>query len=436
MKFRWDKKYLYWGITAFLVIISSILFYYVLFHGQNLKKGFADIINISMPIIYGLILAYLLNPILSFVENKMIKPIYIKAKLDVTKNKSKKKIRSFSIAITILFFFLLMYGFFSMVIPELIKSVQSITVQFPMYVNNLEQWIRDLFSSNAKFQKTVEDLFDRYSMDIGSWVNETLVPKFNVILMEFSLSVLGFAKSLWNFIIGLIISIYIMGMKETFAGQGKKIIFAIFQVDHAKKLINDIRFVDDTFGGFIVGKLIDSAIIGVICFCVMSILKLPYVVLISVIIGVTNIIPFFGPFLGAVPSAILILMVNPSKVIPFIIFILILQQFDGNILGPKILGDSTGLNSFWVISSITIFGGLFGVAGMAIGVPTFAVIYALLKRRINVVLEKRGLSTRTCDYMIPNNYEDEKYVPLSNVEKNTKKKNIKIHEDDEQDKVQ
>ena len=270
-------------------------------------------------------------------------------------------------------------------------------------------------------------------MDIGSWVNETLVPKFNVVLMEFSLSVLSFAKSLWNFIIGLILSIYIMGMKETFAGQAKKILFAIFKADHAKKLINDIRFVDDTFGGFIVGKLIDSAIIGVICFCAMSILKLPYVVLISVIIGVTNIIPFFGPFLGAVPSAILILMVNPAKVIPFVIFILVLQQFDGNILGPKILGDSTGLNSFWVISAITIFGGWFGVPGMAVGVPTFAVIYALFKRRINVVLEKKGLSSKTSDYMSADKYEDEKYVPLSNNEKGSKKKNAKAHPSEHSD---
>ena len=426
MKFRWDKKYLYWGITAFSVIVASILFYYVLFHGQNLKQGFANIINICMPIIYGLVLAYLLNPVLNFVENKIMKPIYKKAKLD--ENKSKKRVRNFSIAITILFFFLVLYGFFSLVIPEVIKSVQSIIVQFPSYVNNLENWIHNLFSSNAKFQKTVEGLFDRYSLDIGSWVNETLIPKFNVMLMELSLSVLSFAKSLWDFIIGLIISIYIMGMKETFAGQFKKIIFAIFRADHAKKLLNDIRFVDDTFGGFIVGKLIDSAIIGVICFCVMSILKLPYVVLISVIIGVTNIIPFFGPFLGAVPSAILILMVNPSKVIPFIIFILVLQQFDGNILGPKILGDSTGLNSFWVISSITIFGGLYGVPGMAVGVPTFAVLYALLKRRINVVLEKKGLSTKTSDYILQNNYEDDKYVPLSNTDKNSKKKHMKVEE--------
>lgn len=431
MKFSLDKKYLYWGLTAFSVIVASILFYYILFHGQNLKQGFTSFINICMPIIYGLILAYLLNPIMNYVENKILKPIYKKANLDV--NKSKKKVRNFSIAITILFFFLLLYAFFSMVIPEIIKSIQSITVQFPVYVNNLENWIRNLFSSNAKFQKIVEDLFDRYSMDIGSWVNETLVPKFNVVLMEFSLSVLSFAKSLWNFIIGLILSIYIMGMKETFAGQAKKILFAIFKADHAKKLINDIRFVDDTFGGFIVGKLIDSAIIGVICFCAMSILKLPYVVLISVIIGVTNIIPFFGPFLGAVPSAILILMVNPAKVIPFVIFILVLQQFDGNILGPKILGDSTGLNSFWVISAITIFGGWFGVPGMAVGVPTFAVIYALFKRRINVVLEKKGLSSKTSDYMSADKYEDEKYVPLSNNEKGSKKKNAKAHPSEHSD---
>ena len=424
MKFRWDKKYLYWGITAFCVIAASILFYYVLFHGQNLKKGFGTLINVCMPIIYGLVLAYLLNPILKIVENRIIKPIYKKAKLDV--GKSKKKIRNFSISITILIFFLLLYGFFSMVIPELIKSIQSIVLQFPIYVSNLETWIRDLFSNNAKLELMVSELFDRYSADIGNWLNETLLPKLNVILMELSLSVIGFAKFLWNFIIGLIISIYVMGLKETFAGQGKKIIFALLTPDHAKNFINDIRFVDKTFGGFIIGKIIDSAIIGVLCFCGMSLLKLPYVVLISVIVGVTNVIPFFGPYLGAIPSAVLILMVNPPKVIPFVIFIIILQQFDGNFLGPKILGNSTGLNSFWVIFSITLFGGFFGILGMAVGVPIFAVVYALLKRRFSVMLGKKGLSMETTDYMGRDEYFNAAYVPLSQMDKKESRKKKSI----------
>lgn len=415
MKFRWDKKYLYWGITAFCVIALSIIFYYILFHSQNLKAGLGKLISVCMPIIYGLVLAYLLNPVLNMVENRMMKPIYEKAKLDTIKN--KKKIRNFSIVITVLIFFLILYGFFSMVIPELIKSIQSIILQFPIYVNNLESWIQELFSNNLKLERTISQLFDRYSPDIIKWMNDTLMPKINVILMELSLSVIGFAKFLWNFIIGLIISIYVMGLKETFAAQGKKIIFALFTPEHAGNLINDIRFVDKTFGGFIVGKLIDSAIIGVLCFLGMSLLKLPYVVLVSVIVGITNIIPFFGPYLGAIPSAILILMVSPPKVIPFIIFILVLQQFDGNFLGPKILGNSTGLNSFWVIFSITLFGGFFGILGMAVGVPIFAVIYALLKRRCSVMLGKKGLSMDTGDYMGREDYENANYVPLTQGEK-------------------
>lgn len=420
MKFRWDKKYLYWGITAFCVIASSILFYYILFHGQNLKAGFDKVISVCMPIIYGLILAYLLNPVLNIVENRVIIPLYKTAKLNVSAN--KRKIRNFSIAITILFFFLVLYGFSSMVIPELIKSIQSIILQFPIYVSNLENWMEELFSNNAKLERTASELFDRYSSYIGEWLNDTLMPKINVLLMELSLGVIGFAKFLWNFIIGLIISIYVMGLKETFAGQGKKIIFALFTPEHAGNLINDIRFVDRTFGGFIVGKLIDSGIIGVLCFSGMSLLKLPYVVLISVIIGVTNVIPFFGPYLGAIPSAVLILMVNPRKVIPFVIFILVLQQFDGNFLGPKILGNSTGLNSFWVIFSITLFGGFFGVPGMAVGVPIFAVVYALLKRRFSVMLGKKGLSMDTKDYMKKSHYLNESYVPLFQAERKEQSK--------------
>lgn len=430
MKFRWDKKYLYWGITSFCVIASSILFYYILFHGQNLRAGFHTLISVCMPIIYGLILAYLLNPVLKLVENRLIQPIYQKSNLDIITN--KRKIRNFSIVVTMMVFFLVMYGFFSMVIPELIKSVQSIILQFPVYVNNLQSWIEELFSNNVRLESTVSQLFERYSPDIVGWINDTLMPKFNVLLMELSLSVIGFAKFLWNIIIGLIISIYVMGLKETFAGQAKKIMFALLTPEHAGNLINDIRFVDRTFGGFIVGKLIDSALIGVLCFLGMSLLKLPYIVLISVIIGVTNVIPFFGPYLGAIPSAVLILMVNPLKVIPFVIFILILQQFDGNFLGPKILGNSTGLNSFWVIFSITLFGGFFGVLGMAVGVPLFAVVYALLKRRCTVMLKKKGLSTDTKDYVSKEDYKNHNYIPLFQFQnKEAVKKNHKAKKETE-----
>ncbi|MBR1692001.1 MAG: AI-2E family transporter [Lachnospiraceae bacterium] len=419
MKFRWDKKYLYWGLTALLVIIGSILFYYILFHGKTLKAGFSKVTSICMPIIDGLILAYLLNPILNFIEKQVIGKLYELFHMDVKQH--KKRIRSFSIILTVIFFFLVLYGFLMLFIPQLLGSVQSIILQFPTYVDNLEDWIEELLANNKQIEQIVTELINRYSSELQSWLENTLMPQINVLIRELSLSVIGFAKFLWNFIIGLVISIYVMGLKENFAAQGKKMLFALLSEEHAGNFIKDLRFVDATFGGFISGKIIDSAIIGILCFCGMTLLKLPYVVLVSVIVGITNIIPFFGPYLGAVPSAILILMVNPPQVIPFIIFILILQQFDGNILGPKILGNSTGLNSFWVIFSITIFGGFFGILGMAVGVPIFAVIYALVKRRITVRLSKKGMPTNTVEYMGKDDYYNESYIPLNPYQKQEKK---------------
>ena len=214
------------------------------------------------------------------------------------------------------------------------------------------------------------------------------------------------------------ISIYVLFSKETFAGQGKKITFALFNTKTANQIIKDTRFISDTFIGFISGKIIDSIIIGFICFAGTSILKMPYALLISVIVGVTNVIPFFGPYLGAIPSTILILMVNPVKCIYFILFILVLQQLDGNFIGPKILGQSTGLSGFWVIFSITIFGGIMGVPGMIIGVPFFAVLYAMIKRLTNRLLLKRGLPSETNKYMNVDYIQDKDvFVPQTAKEK-------------------
>ena len=225
-----------------------------------------------------------------------------------------------------------------------------------------------------------------------------------------SASLLGLVKILFNLIIGIILSIYVLSSKEVFAAQSKKIIYALLEQKKANQLIKDFRSVNKTFGGYISAKLLDSLIIGILCFIGISILRMPYTVLIAVIVGVTNIIPFFGPYIGAIPSIILILMVDPIKALYFTIFVLILQQFDGNILGPKLLGDSTGLSSFWVVTSITLFGGYFGIIGMAIGVPVFAVIYAGLRRWITGMLTAKKLATNTNDYLNLSEIRDHEYI--------------------------
>lgn len=407
MKFRFDKKYLYWGITAFLVIAASILFYYVLFHGSKLSDTVQSFIRIAMPVIDGFVLAYLITPILNKIEGRIIKPLYIKAKVPMTP-KNKRRMRGFSILVTMILILIVLYEFFSLVIPEVIRSVQSIIFQFPVYINNLTNWALGLMKNNPELEKMVDDLVDQYSVRIIEFFNTNLLPHINDLIKTLSLSVIGIFKALWNFIIGFIISIYLLGSKEKFAGQAKKIAYALFDRKGGNELITNFRFIHSTFSGFIGGKIIDSIIIGIICFICTSIIGTPYAILVSVIVGVTNVIPFFGPYIGAIPSTLLVLMVDPKQALYFVILILIIQQFDGNILGPKILGNSTGLSGFWVIFAITIFGGIFGVLGMVVGVPIFAVFYAGVKTMVNRLLIKKGLPTQIQPYMTVGQINEEK----------------------------
>lgn len=411
MKFHIEKKYIYLGFTAFLVIAASICFYYLLFHGANISSGFRAVVSITMPILDGFLLAYLLTPILNAIEKNFVIPLCRKCKIDVNaKKKTKKRIRGISIVLTIIAVSLGLYCFFATIIPQIVRSIQSIIFQFPIYIDNLTSWIINLLDDNPDIESAVMDLLDNYSVELNNYLNQSLLPKMNELIRNVSLSFLSFIMRLWNLIIGFIISIYILGSKELFAGQAKKIAYALFETKTANAVISDVRFTHRTFSGFMVGKIIDSIIIGCICFAGTNIMGTPYAVLVSVIIGVTNVIPFFGPYLGAIPSALLILMVNPMQCLYFIIFILILQQFDGNILGPKILGDSTGLSGFWVIFSITLFGGIFGILGMIVGVPVFAVFYAAIRALVNQLLARKNMPTDTANYMQAESLKEKEFV--------------------------
>lgn len=414
MKFKFEKKYLYWGLTAFLVIAASILFYYVLFHRSSLSNGIATFVGISMPIIDGFVLAYLITPVLNKIEKCIIKPLYKKANVPMTA-KNKRRMRGLSILVTVVLILIILYEFFGLIIPEVIRSIQSIIFQFPIYVNNLSTWALGLMKNNPDLEEVVNGLIAQYSSKLLDYLNTNLLPHINDLLKTLSLSVIGVFRALWNFVIGFIISIYVLGSKEKFAGQAKKIAYALFDRKAGNEIITNFRFIHSTFIGFIGGKIVDSIIIGIICFICTSIIGTPYAILVSVIVGVTNVIPFFGPWIGGVPSALLVLMVDPIQALYFIILILIIQQFDGNILGPKILGDSTGLSGFWVIFAITIFGGLFGVLGMVVGVPIFAVFYAGVRAVINRMLRKKELPTDIQPYMTVGQIDEAKvfteYVP-------------------------
>ena len=382
-----------------------------------------------MPIIDGFVLAYLMTPILNKIEKCIIKPIYVKAKIPMTP-KSKRRMRGISILVTVVLILVVFYEFFGLIIPEVIRSIQSIIFQFPVYVNNLNNWALGLMKNNPELEEAVNGMISQYSSKILDYFNTNLLPHINELIKTLSLSVIGIFRALWNFIIGFIISIYVIGSKETFAGQAKKIVYALFDRKAGNEVISNFRFIHSTFIGFIGGKIVDSIIIGIICFACTNIIGTPYAILVSVIIGVTNLIPFFGPWIGGIPSALLVLMVDPLQALYFVILILVIQQFDGNILGPKILGDSTGLSGFWVIFSITIFGGLFGVLGMVVGVPIFAVFYAGVKAMVNKSLRKKELPTDIQPYMTVGQIEESRafteYVPP--VKKKKKKEESIDHE--------
>ncbi len=426
MKFRWDKKYLYWGVTALTVICASMLFYFGIFHMDVLIRGFRILSSVMMPVIFGVVIAYLLTPVVNFLEEKFFFPFMKRRKIEINKKK-KKAVRYICVFFALLFALLIIYSLMAMIVPSIVESIISIINDMPRYVQNVGNWLNSILKDNPELRSTAIDFFNSYSSKMETWMYVQLLPQLKEVLQQFTTGVFGALVFIKNFLIGAIISVYLMADKEGFLTQGKMFIYAAFDAERANDIIRGCRFVNKTFGGFVNGKIVDSAIIGVLCYILTSVIGTPYAILVSVIVGVTNVIPFFGPYLGAIPSAFIILLVNPMQCLYFLITILLLQQFDGNILGPKILGGSTGLSSFMVIVAILLFGGLLGIPGMIIGVPVWAVIVAGLKYLRNSWLKKKDLPTednlyQDVDYINPETLEPVKLVTEEKKEENEKKK--------------
>ncbi|MCI9337565.1 MAG: AI-2E family transporter [Lachnospiraceae bacterium] len=405
MKFNKDSRYVRWGLTAFAVIAAGITFYYFIFHSTNIVLGVGRILDILKPVLFGLATAYLLTPVLNFVENKILSPLFDRCKVKKGRRRSMFT-RGIGILITAFLFVALIYMLVSMLVSQIIPSVQGIIDNFDSYSKNFTNWIEQTLKDNPEIGNYVTRTLDQMEKKITEQFSDIL-PSTASIIKTVSQSIISVLDVLWDFVIGFIISIYVIANKERFAAQAKKSAYALFEQETANTVIRNFRFTHKTFIGFLSGKVLDSIIIGILCFIGTTLMKTPYAMLISVIIGFTNIIPFFGPFLGAIPSAILIFVVDPMhplNCVYFALFVLALQQFDGNILGPKILGNSTGLTGFWVIFAITFFGGLLGVFGMIVGVPIFAVVYAAARAFVNMKLEKKQLPKET------NQYENVEYI--------------------------
>lgn len=389
------KKYLYQGIVSFLVIAASVMFFFLLFRLESLRGFISKVAVILQPIIVGIVIAYLLNPIVNYSDKKLIKIIAPHFK---NKEKTKGFIRYISIFISLLIFIFIIYILGNLIIPELYVTIVSIIKELPKNINHFTTWIENFTISDEVIAGYVNQILVKGTQYLETWAQGDLLRQVNTWAGYFATGIMSVLNVLKNLLIGIIVSIYVLSSKEKFSAQGKMIIYALSKHNAANMIIDTIRQCNQIFSGFIVGKLIDSTIIGVLCFVVLSFLDMPYTLLVSVIVGVTNVIPFFGPYIGAIPSAFLILVVSPIDAVYFIIFIIILQQLDGNIIGPKILGESTGLSAFWVVFSILLGGGLFGLMGMLIGVPTFAVIYYIIGRIITHLLDKKNLKKVSSEY--------------------------------------
>ena len=415
MGFKWDKKYLHWGVTAFLVAAAAILFYYFVFHNAQFLQIFKNIIDICFPIIDGLVIAFLLCPMINWFEKKVFVLFRKKEKRsEPLSERAFKWLRVLSIFLSYVIVITLLSSFIITVIPQVRLSIENIYHQSSQYKMNIENWIADLFAKNPDIEMWFMDSYENYAAQFTEWQNSFLLPKAQELLATVSTGVFNFVGALWDILIGAIVSIYVLYSKEKFSGQFKKMAYGFLSTKTANVLISNIRMVNNKFSGFIVGKILDSVIIGILCFVGCSIFGFDYPVLLGLIVGVTNVIPFFGPFIGAIPCILLLFMINPLQSLYFALFVFALQQFDGNVLGPAILGESTGISSFWVIFSITFFGGLWGVPGMIVGVPLFAVFYAIIKTVLVTKLTKKELPTETKKYVYVDyvNTETKEFVDL------------------------
>lgn len=378
------------GMTYFLVVAASLLFYFALLRLTSLSEGIETIIGVLKPVIYGCVIAYLLNPVVKQVDKYMVPLLQKKMKKP---EQAEKVSRAVGILAAVVLLLVIIVTLCNLLIPELYSSVRDLVVTVPKQLNDIVSELSAMELDESTTGTIIKTGLKEGTDMLMNWLRTDLMGRVNELMSNLTVGVLNILSEVFNAVIGIIVSIYILFSKELFVRQSKKCVYALFSARHANLLLHLTTKSNEIFGGFVIGKIIDSAIIGILCFIGLTILKMPYALLVSVIVGVTNVIPFFGPYIGAVPSTILIMIDTPIKGIYFIIFILLLQQFDGNILGPKILGNSTGLSAFWVIVAILLGGGLFGFVGMVMGVPSFAVIYYIVQMLINGHLERKNLPT-------------------------------------------
>jgi len=391
------------GMMILIVVLISLCLLAVVLNLEGTGRILNTIGDVFSPIVLGVVFAYLMNPLMNFM-NRRLMPFFLKKKME--QRRAYKLSRALSVIFAVACTVILLYEFFAMLVPQLYESIAGIVNNFTDYYASIERLITRFLADNPAIQDYAMELFsDGFAM-ITNWITNGLLPNIETILTGLTSSVMSVVGAALDILIGFCAAIYMLASKDLFIAQSKKLVVALCKEQTANHVFDLGRRIHKVFSGFIIGKILDSMIIGILCYLGMLILKLPYPALIATVIGVTNVIPFFGPFIGAIPCTFLILLVNPLQALYFALFVFGLQQLDGNVIGPRILGDTIGISGFWVLVSITVAGGLFGFAGMLLGVPVFAVLYMLVNDFVIYRLKKKGKPVETPKYYDIQNVED------------------------------
>ena len=388
MKKIWRNKIVQIGLTVFCVASACILFTLCLFNLKGLFSSFLGLINILMPLVFGLVMAYIMHPIVNFFD----KVVLNKIEKDTTR-------RNLSITFTLLIIFGVLATLISIIIPQLIESIESLIVNAPIYLKEAEEWILNYLHDRADLQASIVANYDSVVEYVTTALNNIVLPFADTVFNKLSTGIFNIVQFIFNLAVGTVFAVYILANTKNFGAGIRKTLYSFFEVEGVNHFIDEVKHINSVFSHFMIGKVCDSSLVALTTFLFLLIFDFPYPLLIAVIIGLTDLIPYFGPYIGTIPSAILISLVSPVRAITFIFFIIILQQIDGNLITPRIQKQATGLPSFWVLFAITLFGGLFGVVGLLIGVPCFTIIYELCTDFIRDRLKEKELPTDTDYYM-------------------------------------
>ena len=395
-----DQHHMKWGLTVFCTVAAILIFYDTLLGSRFLLKIWRQFLGAVTPILYGAALAYLLAPVVDWFDSAMLR-VRLARKPGHRGRRVSLSIRSLSILLTWALIGVMLYLLASVLLPELYKSLLQLFSNIENYYNTISGWVVHMLETYPSLEHWVSEQMANYYQSMETWLQNELLPQATMVMSIVSGGVLGVVGFFGDLLVGIIVSLYFLATKEICAAQARRMACGLWEERSVYWILRGAHKVDRIFSGFVRGKLLDSLIIGILCFVGCSVLDMPYTPLVSVIVGVTNVIPFFGPFLGAIPSTFLILLASPRKALYFVIFVLALQQLDGNVIGPKILGDKTGLSSLWVIFAILVGGSFFGVAGMFFGVPVCACVYSAWDFYVNAQLRKKHLPLETESYAGP-----------------------------------